>query len=293
LTPTDPLFANQWHLAMLGDIQAIWDEYTGSGVNVGVYDDGVEYTHEDLAANYDASLHVVDDLGNPVDPSPVTSADGHGTACAGIIGAANNGVGGVGVAFGVTLTGVNIDFDNTGVYGSVNAPDINPFLSVVGQAAANFDIMSNSWGAFPEYFSGNGLLGGGFSDLTEQAYATIAANGRGGLGTIIVQAAGNDNEDANGDGLNASRFTITVAATESTGIAASYSQFGANILVAAPAAAVTTDRSDTAQALDVDAGTFSAPAFVDFDNDGDMDLVSGEEFGAIRAYTNDGTNFFT
>ena len=291
MTPTDPLFASQWHLFMLGNIQAIWDEYDGTGVNVGVYDDGFDYNHEDMAANYDASLQVVDNLGNPLDPFPISNTDGHGTACAGIIGAANNGVGGVGVAFGVTLTGVNIDFDNTGHYGSVNSPDINPFLDVVGQAAANFDITSNSWGAFPGFFAGSGLLSGGFDDLVAQAYETLAATGRGGLGTIVVKAAGNNNQDANGEGLNASRFTITVAATEANGMAASYSQFGANILVAAPAAAVTTDLSDDA-VLGVSAGSSSAPAFFDFDNDGDLDLVSGERFGTIRAYANNGSNVF-
>lgn len=257
MIPTDPRYAAQWHLFMLGDLEAIWDDYDGSGVTVGVYDDGFEYIHEDLAANYDASLHVVDDLGNPVDPSPIAASDGHGVACAGIIGAALNGIGGVGVAHGVTLTGVNLDFDDTGLYGSVNSADVAPFLSTVGQAAVNFDISSNSWGAFPGYYASNTLLGGSFSGLVDQAYETLSAEGRLGLGTIIVQAAGNDNEDANGDGLNASRFTITVAATTEDGFAASYSQFGANILVAAPAAALTTDFTDTDVIRGYDAGSYT------------------------------------
>lgn len=71
--PTDPLFARQWHFSLLtgslpadisqqGDttlMQRIWDEYSGAGVHVGVYDTGIEYSHPDLAANYDASRHVV------------------------------------------------------------------------------------------------------------------------------------------------------------------------------------------------------------------------------------------
>lgn len=36
--PTDPLFAQQWHLPMIGNIRRIWDEYTGAGVTVAVYD---------------------------------------------------------------------------------------------------------------------------------------------------------------------------------------------------------------------------------------------------------------
>ncbi len=240
-TPTDPLYVSQWHFGLIGDIETIWNEYTGAGIHVGVYDEGVDYNHEDLAANYDASRHVVDNLGNPVDPFPITGTNGHGTACAGIIGSANNSVGGVGVSYGVSLTGVNISFDNDSIYGAINAPDPSSFYDVVGQAAGLFDISSNSWGSTPVFGLGQGLTDGGFSDLLEDQYAMISSTGRGGLGTIITQAAGNDNMDANGSGNNASRFTITVAATESTGIAAYYSNFGASILVTAPAAAVTTD----------------------------------------------------
>ena len=237
MTPTDPLYASQWHFSLMGNIEAIWDEYSGAGVNVGVYDDGIDYNHPDLSGNYNASLHVLDNLGNPLDPFPVLPTDAHGTATAGLIGAsANNGTGGTGVAWGVGLTSVNIF---SGGYGDVNGNLAN-FLSVVHQAT-NFDISSNSWGGTPVYTES--LAGGGFADQLEDEYAFVSTAGRGGLGTIITQAAGNDTLDANGDGTNVSRYTITVSATEQTGIIANYSNFGASILIAAPAAAVTTDIS--------------------------------------------------
>ena len=238
--PTDPLYASQWHFDLIGDIETIWNEFNGTGVHVGVYDTGVDYNHEDLAANYDATRHVVDGSLNPVDPFPLTAApiDGHGTSAAGLIGADANGVGGVGVAWGVSLTGVNI-FDPAR-YGDVNGVIAN-FVDVVLQGATRFDLTSNSWGATPDYGFSQSLTTGNFADQVDVAYGTISATGRGGLGTVIVQAAGNDDMNANGDGVNASRFTITVAATEQTGIAAWYSNFGASVLVAAPAAAVTTD----------------------------------------------------
>jgi subtilisin family serine protease len=56
--PTDPLYGDQWHLAKLGDMEAIWKDYTGKGVHVGVVDSGVEYSHPDLNDNYDASLEL-------------------------------------------------------------------------------------------------------------------------------------------------------------------------------------------------------------------------------------------
>ena len=55
----DPLQQWQTHLTQIGDLAAVWRNYTGRGVSVGLYDDGVDFTHEDLAANYDASLHFV------------------------------------------------------------------------------------------------------------------------------------------------------------------------------------------------------------------------------------------
>lgn len=291
MTSTNPLFATQWHFALIGDIQTIWAEYDGTGVTVGIYDDGVEAGHEDLAANYNASLDLVDDLGNPLSPLPLAPPDGHGTAVAGIIGAANNGIGGVGVAWGVSLTGVNIDFDNTGVYGSINGPDPAAFRDLLVQGDA-FDIVTNSWGGGSFYQPDQSLVGGDQA-LDEQAWETIAATGRGGLGTIIVKSAGNDNRDANGEGRDASRYTITVAATEADGMAAAYSNFGASILVTAPAAAVTTDLSgDARHPLDeVKVQDYAAPSLVDIDGDGDIDAVVGSINGTLHTYINTGGVF--
>ncbi len=197
-------------------------------------------------------------------------------------------MGGVGVAFGVILTGVNIDFDSTGVYGGVNLSDITSFLDVVAQAAANFDIINNSWGASPFFQQSQSLIGGDFDDLVNQAYGVLSETGRGGLGTINVRSAGNSNLDANGEGLDSSRFTITVAATEPDGFAAWYSDFGANILVTAPAAAVTTDMSNDSPSPfeSVDVGDWSAPSLADIDGDGDADLVVGESGGTLRTFVN-------
>jgi len=234
MTPNDPLYAQQWHFALIGDIETIWNEFTGDGVTVAVYDEGVQYTHPDLAANYDASMHLVEN-DFVYDGAPIFSDHAHGTACAGLIGAvANNGVGGVGVAFDVMMTSVN--YLEVIQYGSAALMEAGLLW------AANFDVMSNSWG-YSDQFLPEQNLSDRFSDaaLIDDGYEAIAALGRGGLGTVVVQAAGNDAVNANSDGINVSRFTITVAATEDTGIAATYSNWGPNILVAAPAASVTTD----------------------------------------------------
>jgi len=241
--PNDPLYDRQWHFGLIGDIERIWNDFNGRGAHVVVYDDGIDYNHPDLNDNYDAARHAVDNLGAPVDPLPLNFAiggDSHGTAVAGIIASeAGNGLGGVGVSWGARITGVNIF--GTGVYGDLNG-DLNNFLNVARQAA-NFDISQNSWGDTPLQSLIGSLAGDGFDARLEAVYREISRDGRDGLGTVIVHSAGNDTLDANLEGINASRFTITVAATEQNGATAEYSSFGANILVTAPAAAVTTDLS--------------------------------------------------
>jgi hypothetical protein len=235
----DPLFASQWHFRLLGDIGTIWDEFSGAGVTVGVYDDGLQYRHPDLNDNYDGSLHFR--YGSTTfDPTPRRlepgeDADGHGTSVAGLIGAeAGNGIGGVGVAWGVKLTGVAFLSD----------PALQPqsvFLEAY-RHAASFDIMSNSWG-YGAFFQG--LLNR--SDPNTEGARTVAAfghavdTGRSALGTIIVKSAGNDATNANGEGINGSRYVVNVAALTQTGTVTDYSNYGTNILVSAGAASVTTD----------------------------------------------------
>ncbi len=234
-TPTDPLYGSQAFLTVIGDIETIWDEFSGNGIRVGVYDDGFEYTHEDLAGNYDSSLHFQHG-GVTYDPFPLTGGDGHGTACAGIIGAvAENGLGGVGVAWGVTMTGVNF------LEGLPNSATEVASLAW----AQNFDLMSNSWGRTPLYGSYQNLSNPASTVYNEvyNGMEVAIENGRGGLGTVILQAAGNDTVDANADGVNAVRYTTSIAATELDGFVADYSNYGLSILVAAPASNYTTDRT--------------------------------------------------
>lgn len=237
----DPLFASQWHFRLLGDIARIWDEYSGAGVTVGVYDDGVQYDHPDLDDNYDATLHFydpypirltpwIDNDGNPRD------ADAHGTSVSGLIaGAAGNGIGGVGVAWGATLTGVNLLEDPT------IRTDFDVELAAF-RHASSFDIMSNSWGYgafFGDFLNRNDP--GSVGAQTVAAFGHAVDMGRDGLGTIIVKSAGNDATNANGEGINGSRYVVNVAALTQTGAITSYSNYGTNILVSAGAASVTTD----------------------------------------------------
>lgn len=240
LLGTDPLLTKQWHLkATLGsDPNKILSEFDGTGIKIGIYDDGVEKTHADLVKNYDASLELTYG-GVKADPSLTGGV--HGTAVAGIIaGTANNGTGGSGIATGATITGVNI----------FSGAAYNNYIASI-QAMSKFDVVNNSWGwtgAYQDNMSVAGSFGRQFVDALDYA----AKTGRGGLGTIIVNSSGNDNKvdgrDANATEFNAARQTLTVGAIGQDGDAAAYTTRGASILVSAPssgggASITTTDKT--------------------------------------------------
>jgi Ca2+-binding RTX toxin-like protein len=238
--PNDFYYDDTWHLTKLGNIEKIWDEYSGAGIHIGIYDAGIQSAHPDLGANIDSSRAVTIN-GNPVGGEPnATTPDPHGTAVAGILAAvANNGVGVVGVAWGASLTSVPIIDPDSSIY--LVSPNQANFLSAVHQMA-NFDVTNNSWNAtlFFEPYT-NLAVPSQYANINLE-YEFAVSDGRGGLGTVIVQGVGNDNRDAQGSGVNASRYTISVAAIEQDGFAADFSNHGACVLVTAPGVLdVTTD----------------------------------------------------
>lgn len=249
----DPLSLFQWYLNAtgaiasatgqkdLGNLEAVWADYIGRNVRIGIYDSGVDVAHPDLAGNYLASLNPIVN-GTAVTPGPTTGAggqvDAHGTAVAGIIaGIANNNTGIAGIAYGAKF-GVGL------TVGSQNGVDVSGILIEQMRLQTNFDIVNHSWG-YTQPFSSN-QDGQGPQDVEfVKALADTAANGRGGLGTIMVVAAGNGRQDdvnAQGNGLRGpnsandqsfenSRFVITVAAAERDGRVSEYSDPGASILI--------------------------------------------------------------
>ena len=255
--PSDPGFANQWHLnntAYPGidlNVTGVWDEYTGSGVVVGVVDEGIDYTHPDLAGNYrfdldyDARDFDFDSFASAVD-------DVHGTLVSGVIAASLDGSGVVGVAPGADLTMFRVGFGPDGTEAQ--------FLTQM-QNMANVDVANNSWG-FPEFFADDFGLYPQFGAAIENAVSA----GRGGLGTVITFAAGNYFElgdDVNYHNFQNSPHTIAVAAIERDGSIAYFSTPGAAILVSAPGVDIyTTDHT----------GSQGVP--------GDFDTVNGTSFSA-------------
>lgn len=119
-TYNDPALSGYWHLwGRTGGTRGanavkVWDDYRGTGVIVGVIDDGVDYNHPELAGNYAATLDY-DGRDGDADAYPSDPTDKHGTTVAGVIAAAlNNSAGGAGVAPGASVAGFRIGFGSNG-----------------------------------------------------------------------------------------------------------------------------------------------------------------------------------
>ncbi|WP_299927543.1 S8 family serine peptidase [uncultured Pelagimonas sp.] len=131
IVDANPNYSDQWHFDHLGDIETVWGDYTGSGINIAVYDTGVERTHPDLVDSYNDVLHLEGDDGQPLGPTR-----GHGTSVASLIAAANNAIGGVGVAFDADISGVN--------YLDTLAQDPVTESQALAEMV-NFDVVNHSW----------------------------------------------------------------------------------------------------------------------------------------------------
>jgi len=170
--PHDPQFNEQWALANSGqrggkqgaDISAAlaWATTTGSDdVVVAVLDSGVDYTHEDLATNMwmrpasmdpyrDSELGTIDDVHgfNAVDnASDPMDENGHGTHCAGIVGAeGENNLGIAGVNWKVRI--MPLKFMNAGGFGTTkDAIEAINYVIARKKDGVNVRIISASWGS--------------------------------------------------------------------------------------------------------------------------------------------------
>ena len=254
--PADPLQGQQWHLGnqAIGrldlNVLPVWEDYSGEGVTAVVIDDGFDYRHPDIAPNYDPARDWDYD-GNDADPSGVAApyasgGDSHGTATIGLLGAAANGIGTVGVAWGASLIGYR-------VYGYIEDRFIEQLAQAIEDGtAAGADLISMSLGTQYAANFFDQALDPALMGALAAAIAAATDEGRGGLGTLLVKAAGNGGDgnpphDANLASWNANPRVISVAALDADGDLSSYSTPGANVFVAGfgspiQGQVVTTDR---------------------------------------------------
>ena len=227
----EPLYSDQWHLHTAdfqgANVVNAWKQANssgkkiyGTGVLIGIVDDGLDHSHPDLSENYVPQASY-DWVGGDSDPTP-SGNNAHGTAAGGVAaGYGHNGIGIAGAAPNASLSGLRLLGAGT---------DANEAAALTHSLDA-IDIYSNSWGP---YDNGKVQPAG---PLFLQAVANGVTNGRGGLGSIYAWAGGNgrrNKDNSNYDGWANSRYVNAIAAIANDGKFSSYSEPGANILVAAP-----------------------------------------------------------
>ena len=251
----DPRENKQWYLdgstisPLSIDVYSVWKDYIGTGVKIGVIDSQIDYTHVELKNAYDKALdfNFAQSTNNPIiDPAHLPLF--HGTSVAGIISAeANNQVGMVGIASGASLVGLAIDY---------NSNDATSQIVAALNRAVDLDVVNNSWSFvsnLADDFNKNPVYGAALEHLASQ--------GRDGLGTSTVFAAGNAGTSgtSNYHNFQNSPYTIAVGAVDPNGAPSSFTSLGANVLISAAGRDVYTtdlkDRFDT-----VNGTSFAAPA---------------------------------
>jgi subtilisin family serine protease len=255
--PTDAMFTKQWGLVNTGknsggvfspgvagediNMSKAWDITKGSTgekiIKIAVIDTGVDYTHPDLKSQIDVNQDelngkpgvdddgngYVDDIygydfankdGNPMD------GHGHGTHCAGVIGAGHNSIGIAGVMSNVRIVPIKFLSD------SGSGETIDAISSIDYAIKRGVHVMSNSWG-------------GGDKEQSLLDAITAAET----AGITFVAAAGN--ESANNDKTPSYPANyevsnvVSVGSFTGTGVKSSFSNYGVKTVhVTAPGSTI-------------------------------------------------------
>ncbi|HEX2660960.1 MAG TPA: S8 family peptidase [Polyangia bacterium] len=211
--PSDPCYRYQWHLTQVG-LPGAWDLGQGQGVVVAVIDTGVSRVPDLAGTTFVPGYNFVDDNEKADDDH------GHGTHVAGTIAqSTNNKLGVGGVAFKASIMPLKV----LSARGSGSMAAISQAIRFAADHGAQVINMSLG-GPFPVPAIGSAVK-----------YARSK-------GVTIVAAAGNDGK---GRVSYPARYpgVIAVAATQFDGSATFYSNWGAEIDVAAPGGNVRVDQN--------------------------------------------------
>jgi subtilisin family serine protease len=202
----DPAYSNSWALPKTQSPYA-WDITSGAGVTIAILDTGVNGDHPDLKTNMVAGWNVFDNN------SSTSDVYGHGTAVAGAAAmVGNNSAGSAGVAWGAKIMPVRI-----------SSPDGYAYWSTVSQGL----YWAADHGAKVANISFNAVSG----SSTVQTAAQYFRN----KGGVVVVAAGNSGGQEN---IQAHDSMLTVSASDSNDVRASFSSYGSYVDLAAPGVSI-------------------------------------------------------
>jgi serine protease len=247
LVPGDPSYSQQWHYyeTTAGiNLPPAWSLNTGSGATVAVIDTGYR-PHADLVTHvlpgYDfISNSSFSNDGNgrdsdATDPgdyatanqcapgAPARNSSWHGTHVAGTIGALNNSIGGVGVAFNANILPVRV----LGACGGESSDIADAIVWASGGTVSG--VPANPYPARVLNLSLGSSQVAGCSTTFQNAINAARANG-----SVVVVSAGNLNANAVNYMLANCTGVVSVAAINRSGSKASYSNHGSVVTIAAP-----------------------------------------------------------
>ncbi len=256
----DPLFDPlQWNLYNYGqygatpdidmDVYEAWQYTSGKGVRVAVIDNGFDLSHPDLRGAFVGQVDLVDMDSNASYDNPYEI---HGTACVGLIAARKNGIGVQGIAYESDLLGIKL----IGSY--PNGQDRPLYVSTILEAFMFADemgaqVINCSWGTYHVV------------DAVRYIIHKLATEGRGGKGTPIVFASGNEGRGQWywADDESALPDVLAIGAVTDYGDIAWYSNYGPALDFVAPSGggnlAITT--TDISGPLGYADGSFGHPDY--------------------------------
>lgn len=268
----DPLVSQQWYLQNTGqtafsqragvkgiDLNLDFTHQRGiygTGITIGVIDDGMEINHPDLKGNVvPGSYNFVNNTNDPSPDSP------HGTSVAGIAAAVGfNGIGGRGIAPRAGLKG----------YNWLNAQTLEAWMHSHGkrpgdrplEAFTDVRVFNQSYGSSPLVSRSGNTAENLTVRLYDEAYEDVTRFSHAGRGAIFVKSAGNGyqrvaagggrlsgfngNEglpfnDSNIESTNNNYWNVVVSALNADGVRSSYTSVGSNVLLTAPGGEFGTD----------------------------------------------------
>lgn len=254
----DPLFGDQWTLyndatvnrqAMAGadvNILPAWEKSAGRAeVIVAIVDEGVQYTHPDLAANMWSGIGK-NFCGDAGEDATITWGEGHGTHVAGAVAAvSNNNIGISGVAGG-TGNDDGVKIMSCEIFHATNArydaPSSQTAAAIKYAADNGAVICQNSWGYAAGAFSSESKWIAQERAVKEAidyfiTYAGMSADGETQVGPmaggIVMFSSGNDNSSKAG---YPAAYTpcISVSAISCNYQPAWYTNYGTTVDITAP-----------------------------------------------------------
>ncbi|HYM19768.1 MAG TPA: S8 family peptidase [Candidatus Kapabacteria bacterium] len=255
--PNDPLFSNQWGLTPTKmDLTQAWDLSKGdSNIVIADIDEGVNYNHEDLAANIalnrgemgldkngkDKRTNGIDDDGDGyVDnwhgwdlsgPDSVTKPDNdpmpgpglsHGTNVAGTFGGVpNNGLGVAGTGFNCRILALKASPDGGPTAGYIN----DGYAAILYAAAHHAQVMNCSWGGPASDFN-----------ASEKAQIQSLIDFATASGSLICAAAGNSAQNIDSTPFFPASLNgvLAVGASNENDVVSSFSNYGHRVDLYAP-----------------------------------------------------------